>query len=265
MALISPPEFSLALAQLRPILRNPRFWVSLLGLGLVLGIAGPFGTISSLPVVPRLAYWVFMVLTTGAAGLVLCRFLSQVLSRTGLPQLLGALLAGLIAGLPITLLVHGINTILLSPGDVALGFGALTASLFAISAFISVAVSQIFFSHPPVSPSLPPYSPEPRLLVRLPKAIRAPLVALSATDHYTDVTTTAGSTRLLLRLSDAIAESAPTPGLRIHRSHWVALDQITAARRDGPRAVVTLTDGRDYPVSRSSLAALEQTGLLPPR
>jgi hypothetical protein len=265
MALTAPPEINLALAQLRPILRNPRFWISLLGLGLVLGITGPFGTISSLPVLPRLVYWVLMVLVTGAAGLVLCRFLSRILSRTGLPQLVVALIAGLIAGLPINLLVHGINTVLLRPGDVALGFVALTASLFAISAFISVAVSQIFFSDPPASPSLPPYSPDPRLLGRLPKTIRAPLVALSATDHYTEVTTTAGSTRLLLRLSDAIAESTPTPGLRIHRSHWVALDQITAARRDGPRAIVTLTDGSDYPVSRSSLAALEQTGLLPPR
>jgi DNA-binding LytR/AlgR family response regulator len=45
----------------------------------------------------------------------------------------------------------------------------------------------------------------------------------------------------------------------------VATDQITAARRDGPRAIVTLADGRDYPVSRSHLKALEQTGLLPPR
>lgn len=265
MALTVPPEIQLARAQLRPILRNARFWISLCALGLVIGIAGPFGTITSLPVLPRLAYWVFMVLVTGAMGLILCRSLSTLLSRSGLPRLLVALLAGLIAGAPITLLVHGLNTLLLRPGDVAFSFGALTASLFAISAFISVAVSQIFFAPPPSVPVLPPHMPAPRLLNRLPKPLRAPLIALTATDHYTEITTTAGSTLLLIRLSDAIAEAAPTPGLRIHRSHWVALDQITATRRDGPRASVTLANDTELPVSRSHLSALEQTGLLPPR
>lgn len=265
MALILPPEIDIASAQLRPILRNPRFWISLFALGLVIGIAGPFGTITALPVMARLAYWVFMVLVTGAAGLILCRSLSVFLARSGLPRLLIALLAGLIAGAPITLLVHSLNALLLSPGDVALGPGALTAALFAISAFISLAVSQAFFAKPPAMPVLPPYTPAPRLLNRLPKALRAPLISLSATDHYTEVSTTAGRTLLLIRLSDAIAEAAPTPGLRIHRSHWVALDQITTARRDGPRASVTLTNGTELPVSRSHLATLEQTGLLPPR
>ncbi|MCZ8080060.1 MAG: LytTR family transcriptional regulator DNA-binding domain-containing protein [Rhodobacteraceae bacterium] len=265
MALTFPSDIDLAWAQLRPILRNPRFWISLVALGLVIGITGPFGTMTALPVLPRLAYWVFMVVVTGAIGLILCRSLSTMLARSGLPRLWVALLAGLVAGGPISLLVHGLNALLLRPGDVALGPEALTASLFAISAFISVAVSQIFFADPPAAPVLRPYTPAPRLLNRLPKDIRAPLVALTATDHYTEVTTTAGSALVLIRLSDAIAEAAPTPGLRIHRSHWIALDQITAARRDGPRASITLTTGTDLPVSRSHLAALEQTGLLPPR
>lgn len=265
MALTIPPEIPLAWAQLRPILRSPRFWINLVALGLVIGIAGPFGTITALPVLPRLAYWVFMVLVTGALGLILCRSLSTLLSRSGLPRLLIALLAGLIAGAPITLLVHSLNFLFLRPGDLAFGPAALSAALFAISAFISIAVSQIVFSEPPSAPALPPYAPAPRLLTRLPKNVRAPLIALTATDHYTEVTTTAGSILLLIRLSDAIAEAAPTPGLRIHRSHWVALDQISATSRDGPRASVTLTNGTVLPVSRTHLATLEQTGLLPPR
>lgn len=265
MTLTVPPEIDLAWAQLRPILRNPRFWIGLVALGLVIGLTGPFGTMTALPVLPRLAYWVFMVLITGVVGLILCRSLSTLLARSGLPRLVIALLAGLIAGAPLTLLVHGMNTALLRPGDVALDPVALSASLFAISAFISVAVSQIFFADPHAAPILPPYTSSPRLLNRLPQGIRAPLISLSATDHYTQVTTTAGRSLLLIRLSDAMAETHPTPGLRIHRSHWVALDQIIAARRDGPRASVTLSNGTELPVSRSHLAALEQTGLLPPR
>lgn len=266
MSLTFPSDVDLALAQLRPILRNRQFWIGLVALGLSLGIAGPFGTMFTLPLLPRIGYWMTMVLVTGVAGLLFCRMLSITLPRiTPLPRPAIALLAGLIAGMPINLLVHGLNALLLRPGDVALGPAALTASLFAISAFISTAVSQIFFAPPPAAPALPPYQAAPPLLTRLPQDIRAPLVALTATDHYTEVSTTAGRTLLLIRLSDAIAEAAPTPGLRIHRSHWVALDQISAARRDGPRASVTLTNGTELPVSRSQLATLEQAGLLPPR
>ena len=77
------------------------------------------------------------------------------------------------------------------------------------------------------------------------------------------MTTSAGSALLLMRLSDAIAEAGDTKGLQIHRSHWVALDAVRAVRRDGQRAVLTLTDGRDLPVSRANLDKVKAAGLLP--
>ena len=92
---------------------------------------------------------------------------------------------------------------------------------------------------------------------------RGPLISLSVQDHYVDIVTTRGREMLLLRLSDAIRETQPTPGLRVHRSHWVALDQVSSARRDGARAVLTMSDGRDIPVSRSHVAAVKEAGLFP--
>ncbi len=258
-------ELALALTQIRPILRNWRFWTALVCGGLTLGIAGPFGTVSALTILPRLAYWVFMVMLTGATGLILCRTFTRLLIRAGLPRLPAAALSGLIAGVPINLIVQGLNTVLLPPGALSISPTELTLALFAISISVSVSVSEIFFANRSRTEAPQPLPPRPRLIDRLPPDMHGPLVALSAIDHYTEVTTTAGRTSLLLRLSDAIAEAEPTPGLRIHRSHWVALDQIAATRRDGPRAIITLTDGSERPVSRGYTAAVEQAGLLPPR
>lgn len=263
MALIPAPLIDTALDELTPILRSKGFWAGLLGLSVVLGVAGPYGTAETVPLMPRMAYWCVIVFTTGTVGFVLGFVGCDIIAALGLPKWAASLVSGTLTGLPVSAIVFTINGVMLNPGDLALNGPPLILSIMAISAVMSLASYIAFFSTPPQPATLPPYPPRPRLLDRLPTDLRAPLIALTATDHYTSVDTTAGQTRLLLRLSDAIAEAAPTPGLRIHRSHWVALDHIIAARRDGPRAIVTLTDGRDLPVSRSYLTALEQTGLLP--
>ena len=264
MALIPAPLIDTALDELSPILRSKGFWAGLLGLAVVLGVAGPFGTAETVPLLRRLVYWCVIVFTTGPFGFVLGFVGCDIFHALRLPKWLAAIVSGLVAGLPISAVVFSVNALLLQPGDLAINDLPLVLSIVAISAVLSLATYIAFFAKPPVPIPVMPFSAHPRLLDRLPADHRAPLIALTATNHYTEVTTSAGTTRLLLRLSDAIAEAAPTPGLRIHRSYWVATDQITAVRREGPRAIVTLTDGRDYPVSRSHLSALEQTGLLPP-
>lgn len=264
MALIPAPLIDTALDELSPILRSTGFWAGLLGLAVVLGVAGPFGTAETVPILRRMIYWCVIVFTTGPFGFVLGFVGCDLFHALRLPKWLAAIVSGVFTGLPVAAIVFSVNAVLLQPGELAINDMPLVLSIMVISAVLSLATYIAFFAKPPAPAPVTPYSAHSRLLDRLPVSQRAPLVALTATDHYTEVTTTAGTTRLLLRLSDAIAEAAPTPGLRIHRSHWVATDQITATRREGPRAIVTLTDGRAYPVSRSQLPALEQTGLLPP-
>jgi hypothetical protein len=265
MALIPAPLIDTALDELAPILRSRGFWAGLLGLAVVLGVAGPYGTAETVPLVPRMIYWTVIVLITGSVGFVLGFIGCDLFHSIGLPKWAASIVSGAVTGLPVSAIVFTINAVLLEPDDLAINNTPLVLSIIAISAVMSLATYIAFFSTPSDAPTLPPYTTRPRLMDRLPTDLRAPQISLTATDHYTEVKTTTGTTRLLLRLSDAIAESAPTPGLRIHRSHWVALDQIATARRDGPRAIVTLTDGTEYPVSRSYLAALEQTGILPLR
>jgi DNA-binding LytR/AlgR family response regulator len=98
---------------------------------------------------------------------------------------------------------------------------------------------------------------------RLPAPVRGPLISLSVTDHYVHVTTARGTHMLLMRLSDAIAETEPTEGLQIHRSHWVAQDAIQSVQRGTRKSEVILISGSRLPVSRTYLPQLKEAGFLP--
>ena len=86
---------------------DSRNWVALAVLSLVVGLIGPFGTFE-VPLPPRLAYWTAVVFGTAIAGTFFAS-LGERLLGDRLPRLIGAAVAGAVAGLPITLLVILIN------------------------------------------------------------------------------------------------------------------------------------------------------------
>jgi hypothetical protein len=107
-----------------------------------------------------------------------------------------------------------------------------------------------------------PAGGEPRLVARLPERLRgAPVLALEAEEHYTKVHTDRGSTLLLLRFSDAMAEMEPQPGLQVHRSFWVSRDGVERVARVQRRLVIRLRGGVEVPVSRSFRLAVKSAGL----
>lgn len=99
----------------------------------------------------------------------------------------------------------------------------------------------------------PVHSPKPEapLLARLPKELRGELLSFSSNNHYLDITTSMGSTSILLRFSDALSEVGPVAGLQVHRSHWVADDAVAGLRREGQKLFVQLVSGEELPVSRT--------------
>ena len=101
------------------------------------------------------------------------------------------------------------------------------------------------------------------LMQRLPWEKRGPLVSLSAEDHDMRVTTAYGTKLLLIRLSDAIKEVGDTRGIQIHRSHWVALDQIQKVERSGDCGKVTMKDESSCPISRKYMPDVRAAGMLP--
>lgn len=105
--------------------------------------------------------------------------------------------------------------------------------------------------------------PGPRLLRRLEEDVRAPVLRLSANDHYVDVVTTRGAQILRLRLSDAIDEMEPAEGCCVHRSHWVARDAIERVERENAHKMfLLLKNGDRVPVSRTYRGNLEDMGII---
>lgn len=250
----------LALRQLRGQMTHPVGIALVLGIAAVLAILGPFGTLDRLGLVQRLAYWLVMVAGTYGVG----TFVGTLLGHRIMPRLAAlpaVLVVGIAVGLAVVPVVVAVNWIAFD----WLPRGRAWLDLVGPVLVIGVVVTAILRTvethlHPAAAPQRPA---QPALLDRLPIDKRAPLVALSVEDHYVRVRTTRGEAMLLLRLADAMREVAPTPGLQVHRSHWVAQDAVRAARREGDRAILTMTHGPDIPVSRANVPALRDAGLLP--
>ena len=229
----------------------------------VLSLMGAFGTSETLRTGPRLAYWTLIVLTTYPVGY-LCSELFWTRLRDRAPVAVIITLSALATAVGVTLTVIAINAVLFDNWLEDEGTLVGLATVFVIAALVSAAMHliqvQIARQQAALSPDT---SRAPPLLERLPLAKRGALVALSVEDHYVRVRTDKGDEMLLMRLSDAMRETAPTPGLQVHRSHWVATDQVAAVARRGDRAILTMRHGGDIPASRSHIQALKDAGLLP--
>ena len=88
-------------------------------------------------------------------------------------------------------------------------------------------------------------------------ALGTDLVSLQAQDHYVEVTTATGRHLILMRLGDAEAELDGYPGMRVHRSWWVARAAIEEMRNENGRPVLALGDGTRVPVSRDRRAGVK--------
>jgi len=96
------------------------------------------------------------------------------------------------------------------------------------------------------------------LFDRIDPMIGRDLISLSKQDHYLEVCTVGGKDIVLYRMNDAEADLRGVKGLRIHRSHWVALPHVEELRRSGSSYHVLLKDGRTLPVSRPNVRPLRK-------
>ena len=86
-------------------------------------------------------------------------------------------------------------------------------------------------------------------LNQLPPAIGRNLMRIEADLHYLNVYTEKGRVMLLGSLSVA-SEQLGSIGMRIHRSHWVAVNQVKRVYRTGKGWYCELGDGSRIPISR---------------
>ncbi len=229
-------------------------------LSLLFAVSGPFGTYEGLSFLPRSAFWLTIIGACLAAGITIRVTIQTLYPPAGyLPaSFLSAAILGIALGpiLPqIGLKYFGLHvTLIPSPIEVALVCLIIGSGVALLRHFLTDetrAPAKVLVegtaNHPPA----------PRLGERLPGDVAGRILHLSVSDHYVDVTTEKGNTRLLLRFSDAISEVAPIEGIRVHRSHWVARDAIARVERADGRLFVVLENGTRVPVSRGYRSAVE--------
>jgi hypothetical protein len=239
-------------------------------------IAAVFMTISEamgtggVPFWTRLLYWV-IVMETGAVIGVGVTTGVQSWGRLHKWPIAEVLVIATLIALPLTLGVIGAGMILLGMdrpdiGDMVRNF-LLVAFVSAIITGITYAIGSrrkailaLAIAAPTPGDLMPSYS---RFRERLPLHLQgAKLLALASEDHYLRVYTDMGNAMILMRLSDAIAELGSANGAQTHRSWWVARDAVAKAVRGDGKAVLTLSDGTEAPVSRTYYRVLSGQGWL---
>lgn len=261
----------IARQEMAALARSLGAWIGLAATGFILGLAGPFGTDEVLRTVPRIVYWIAVVAIGFFAGSAVATVVAETLRARRIGLWPAVIVAGACAGVVNFILLMVVNAAIF--GIVFLELQPLLilgGNVVAISIVISaayVAIERQVTGAAPGQMKGPGPGQEapapPRLLDRLPVEKRGRLVAISVQDHYVEVATTKGAELILMRLGDAMGETGAVKGMQVHRSHWVATGEVTAARRDGARAILTMSDGRDIPVSRTYVPAVKEAGLLP--
>jgi hypothetical protein len=225
---------------------------------------GAFGTLST-PLPQRFGYWLSTMVAASMIGFGLY-YPAQTRGWLEQRPVRSVAILAAVMSLPVTGLVW-LMTALFFPSRASLTPGLLIATLppvLLISAIMTtinyLAASRAPRSH--VTHAAPAGAAAPKFLARIPLKLRGgELYAVQAEDHYLRLHTAAGSDLILLRLADAIAELDGVEGAQTHRSSWwVAKAAVVDAKRSDGRAVLTIKNGVEAPVSCSYAGALRDAG-----
>jgi hypothetical protein len=217
---------------------------------------GAFGT-DRAGIGVRLLYWLALMSGGWLWGMVVSRYFFHKIAK-GSSVWWRVAAASLVLALPFSLVVRYASIWALH-GNLPLSeFPALVVSVTGVAfAMMTINVLVARQGTGATSASATP----PKFLDRLPLKLRgAEIWGVEAEDHYLRLHTSKGQDLILMRLSDAIAELEGIEGAQVHRSWWISRDAITDARRGDGRAVLTLKDGAEVPVSRTYAGMLRERG-----
>lgn len=236
-----------------------RYLAGATAIGLFFALIGPFGSYQR-PFVERLVYCVGV----GWAGAPIfypgLRGGLHLTLRWGWPAWVAAPVVAAILCLPISLMVTLVRPILLPnatrPEPPALE-QLLGVAMVVLPITLAGVVVWLYFQRARVSPA-EPRPPRPKLLDRVPARLGEQVLALEAEDHYVRVHTLLGSTLILMRFADAVAEMEGAEGLRTHRSWWVAKSAVRDFVSRGRRMDLVLEGGLMAPVTREAASQVRR-------
>ncbi len=247
-------------------------------IGCAFGLIGPFGTFA-MPPAMRLLYWIGFILVGYAIFRPVQAVALWMAEETPVPTWAALLASAALASLPLTAVVgfaiSGMRYDAQRMNDI---FPLLYAQVFGIGlAIFALMWLLLGVRNPDQKPSnavaprpvpldiaaVPlPERPDAPFFKRLPPQLGHNLVCLEMQDHYVCAHTLSGSEMILMRLRDAIAELDGVEGMQVHRSWWVARNQVRAIRREGRAIRLELANGLLAPVSRNRQEALKREGWL---
>lgn len=228
--------------------RRSRFWAGLLGTGFLIGLAGPFGTYDAMSMPLRTAYWIAVVTTTFWIGYLVSFAVATSAEGSGIGAPLSLGIGALAASLPVTVWLAGLHMAVF-----ATPFWTEALRLLpyvTVFSLVVAAIAEAMDTSEVVSAPHKTLTPEPAWLDQLPGHLGRELISLHAQDHYVMVETKRGQALIRTTLRDAAIDLGDY-GVRLHRSWWVARDEIKAYRYRNGAPVVILQNGRELPVGRT--------------
>ncbi len=254
-------------ASTAPLMGTAREWVIDLsvgvGIGVLLGLMGPFGSFFNDRPPLRIAYWVGSI----SCGIVLFGCLVRLATagarRIGIPDwaaLPVVVLAGAgIQGAPLRVVAIAIWPGIAHAVPPLEWYGqcvAITTPIVLAYYFIRV--------RPRAQAPAREGGREGLIPVEAPAPAADPgaVLYLKMEDHYVRIRTEHGSRLEMGPLARVTAGLSGVEGLQTHRSWWVARRAIIGVERDGRNLRLRLIDGETAPVSRASVAKLRAAGWL---
>lgn len=245
-----------ALREMAADLRDRKLWLAILGCVVLVALAGPFYTLETLGLLGRIAYWG----PVGALSWLMLWALNRIIMVMAPDNWPGALI-GALSGVVGVLPVMG----LVALAHLGTGLSLPQAGFWGFIPYVAPPVVGIsILAHMRASGSDRAPHPATRdapngLFSRLPPELGRDIIALHAQDHYVHVTTSKGSSLILMRMSDAVEDLRGLRGIQIHRSWWVSLNHVSHLEKNATGGVkLVLGNGISVPVPRSRQSEIRQ-------
>ncbi len=126
------------------------------------------------------------------------------------------------------------------------------------AAFFGVRARNRLIDAPDQFPFWRPIKPlDVELYRHLPKELQCDLRRVEAQQQYVNIVTQKGSFLVRMRFKQAIAMIPDRLGLQVHRSLWIAKDQIDKITYVDGNPRILANDGETYPISRSKVKSVK--------
>lgn len=241
---------SYTLREMREMSRQRSSWLVLAGVTLILVLAGPFGTYDAMTFTERAIYWTLIAFGGFGIGSFCSMLITTWIENHAVNDNLALLLGGALAGVPVAAYVALVGSVFFQEEFVG-AFTALVPYCVPIVLIVAWLYELSATRIEPVSVSQRHVSDTSSAVwKKLPPEIGRDIVHIQAQDHYVRVTTTTGSTLILMTMNETEAVFAKHGVIRVHRSWCVRLAHVQALKRRNGQAFASMITGDEIPIGR---------------